>query len=75
MARGIVRWFNDRKGYGFIEPEDGSKDLFVHYTSIMGEGYKGLSEGQHVEFEIEQGLKGPQARNVHIVGSISEAGW
>ena len=63
MARGKVKWFNAQKGYGFIEVE-GMRDVFVHYSAIQGEGYKTLSEGQLVEFEITQGEKGPQAANV-----------
>lgn len=62
--KGKVKWFNDQKGYGFITPEDGSKDLFVHHTSILGEGFKSLSENQEVEFEVEQSPKGPRAGNV-----------
>ena len=64
MAKGTVKWFNDQKGYGFVTPEDGSKDVFVHHSAIQGEGFKSLSEGQSVEFEITQGPKGPQATNV-----------
>jgi CspA family cold shock protein len=64
MAKGTVKWFNDQKGYGFITPEDGSKDLFVHHTAIQGEGFKSLRDGQSVEFEVAQGPKGPQATNV-----------
>jgi CspA family cold shock protein len=58
-----VKWFNDSKGYGFIEQE-GGKDIFVHYTAIQGDGFKSLAEGQTVEFEITEGAKGPQATNV-----------
>jgi CspA family cold shock protein len=64
MLTGKVKWFNESKGYGFIEPEGGGRDIFVHYSSIHGEGYKTLSEGQAVEFDIVQGEKGPQASNV-----------
>jgi superfamily II DNA/RNA helicase len=64
MAVGTVKWFNDAKGFGFIEPEDGSKDLFVHHTSIVAEGYKSLAEGAKVEFDAQEGAKGPEAKNV-----------
>jgi len=64
MAKGTVKWFNNSKGYGFITPEDGSQDVFVHHNSIQGEGYKSLDEGQSVEFEVQQGQKGPEAINV-----------
>ena len=65
MADGVVKWFNSRKGYGFIERE-GGEDVFVHYTAIQGDGYRNLEEGQRVEFDIEQGEKGPQAVNVTL---------
>ena len=68
MAAGTVKWFNGEKGYGFITPEDGSKDLFVHFSAIQGEGYKTLNEGQKVEYEATQGQKGPQASNVRVIG-------
>ena len=62
--KGTVKWFNDAKGYGFITPEDGGKDLFVHHTSIEGDGYKSLAEGQEVEFNVGQGPKGEHATEV-----------
>ena len=64
MATGTVKWFSSEKGYGFITPDDGSADVFVHFSAIVGEGYKNLDEGQKVEFESTQGQKGPQAANV-----------
>jgi CspA family cold shock protein len=64
MARGTVKWFNENKGYGFIKPEDGSQDVFVHFTAISEEGFKTLMEGQEVEFDVVQGEKGLQAANV-----------
>jgi CspA family cold shock protein len=67
MTAGTVKWFNSAKGFGFIAPEAGGKDVFVHHTAIEGTGYKELSEGQQVEFESEQGQKGPQAIRVRPV--------
>ncbi len=64
LAQGTVKWFSDEKGYGFITPEDGSKDLFVHHSNILGEGFKSLSEGQQVRFEAAEGRKGPEATSV-----------
>ena len=64
MAIGLVKWFNDAKGYGFIQQDGSDKDVFVHYTAIQGEGFKTLAEGQKVEFELIEGPKGPQAANV-----------
>lgn len=64
MASGTVKWFNDDKGFGFITPDEGDKDLFVHHTGISGDGFKSLSEGQKVEFDEEPGDKGPKAVNV-----------
>jgi CspA family cold shock protein len=69
MASGTVKWFNDAKGYGFIAPEDGSKDVFVHFSNIAGDGFKSLSEGAKVEFEVREGAKGPEALNVIPVGA------
>ena len=65
MANGHVKWFNDAKGYGFIQQEGYERDIFVHYTAIKGEGFKTLIEGQKVEFELIEGPKGPQASNVN----------
>ena len=64
MAKGTVKWFNEKKGYGFITPDDGSEDCFVHFSAIKGEGFRTLQEGDKVEFEITQGEKGRQASNV-----------
>jgi CspA family cold shock protein len=64
MPTGTVKWFNDAKGYGFITPDDGGKDLFVHHSNIGGTGFKTLAEGAKVEFETRQGTKGPEAYDV-----------
>ena len=64
MATGIVKWFNDEKGFGFITPDEGSRDLFVHYSSISSNGYRSLPEGAKVSYEQEMGPKGPKAINV-----------
>jgi CspA family cold shock protein len=66
MATGTVKWFNDAKGYGFITPEDGGKDLFVHHTNIAGDGFKTLAENAKVEYEAREGAKGPEATNVVV---------
>ena len=65
MAKGVVKWFNEKKGYGFLSQEDGD-DVFIHYTSIQGDGFKTLKEGDAVEFEVQEGPKGPQAVNVIV---------
>ncbi|MFO7965308.1 MAG: cold-shock protein [Desulfobacterales bacterium] len=67
MANGIVKWFNSTKGYGFIEQEDGGKDVFVHHSAIQAIGFKSLNEGDRVTFDIEQGNKGLAAANVKVV--------
>jgi CspA family cold shock protein len=67
MTQGTVKWFNAEKGFGFITPDGGGKDLFVHYTAISGSGYRSLDENQRVEFDQEQGQKGPQATNVRTI--------
>ena len=67
MASGTVKWFNDSKGYGFITPDDGSKDLFVHHSNIQMDGFKSLSDGQRVEYEPAQGKKGPEATKVRAL--------
>ncbi|GJM24194.1 MAG: cold-shock protein [Phycisphaerae bacterium] len=67
--QGTVKWFNDTKGFGFVAPEDGSADVFVHYSAIEGDGFKSLAEGVVVEFEITVEGKGPKASNVRVVGN------
>jgi cold shock protein len=67
MATGTVKWFNDQKGYGFIKPDDAGKDLFVHHSAIVGNGFKSLAEGAKVSYDTEQGQKGPAAANVQLV--------
>jgi len=64
MTTGTVKWFNDQKGFGFITPDDGSKDLFVHQSAILGDGYRALTEGAKVSYDAEAGDKGPRAANV-----------
>jgi cold shock protein len=68
MATGTVKWFSDAKGYGFVTPADGGKDVFVHHSNIAGNGFKTLAEGAKVEFEPAEGDKGPEARNVVLAG-------
>ncbi len=67
MPEGQVKWFNEKRGYGFIRKDEDEKDLFVHYTGIQGDGFKTLQEGQKVRFEIEETSKGPKAKNVQII--------
>ena len=67
MTQGTVKWFNGEKGFGFITPDEGSKDVFVHYSEIQGSGFRSLDENQRVQFDIEQGPKGPQAVGVTAV--------
>ncbi|CAM2797698.1 MULTISPECIES: cold-shock protein [Pseudomonas] len=66
MATGTVKWFNDSKGFGFITQDDNGAEVFVHFSAIQGDGFKTLTENQKVEFEVEKGLKGPQAVNVRV---------
>ena len=67
MALGTVKWFNGEKGYGFIAPEDGSADVFAHYSAIQTQGFRSLEENQRVEFDVTQGPKGPQADNIRPI--------
>lgn len=64
VAKGKVKWFNERKGYGFITADDGGEDLFVHHSNIVGQGFRSLAEGQEVEYDVGEGRKGPEATNV-----------
>ena len=66
MATGTVKWFNDAKGFGFITPEDGSADVFAHFSAIKSDGFRSLAEGQQVTYDVESGPKGPQAANIQI---------
>ena len=74
MPRGTVKWFDGEKGYGFIRPDDGGEDVFVHHTGIAGSGFKSLDEGEKVTFEVAQGRRGPQAENVSRVSDESGFG-
>jgi cold shock protein len=67
METGTVKFFNNEKGFGFITPTTGEKDVFVHFSNVVGEGYKSLEEGQQVEFDVAQGRKGPEAQNVRAL--------
>lgn len=67
MATGVVKWFSDEKGFGFITPDEGGPDAFVHFSAIQGEGFRSLAEGARVEYELGQGQKGPQATDVRII--------
>ncbi|MBW6456656.1 MAG: cold-shock protein [Trueperaceae bacterium] len=73
MATGTVKWFNNEKGFGFIAVEGGGKDVFCHFSAITGDGYRSLNEGDEVEFEVEQGAKGPQAKMVKVTRSVGPA--
>jgi cold shock protein len=67
MAQGTVKWFNAEKGYGFIAPNEGGQDVFVHYSAITGTGYRSLEENQRVEYDVKQGSRGPEATNVRLI--------
>jgi cold shock protein len=67
MATGVVKWFSDEKGFGFITPDDGGKDAFVHFSAIVADGFRTLPEGAKVEYELGEGAKGPQATNVRVI--------
>ena len=71
MAIGTVKWFNNAKGYGFLKPESGDQDVFIHFSAIQMDGYKTLKEGQTVEFELEEGPKGLHAQNVHAPNTMN----
>ncbi len=67
QATGVVKWFDEAKGFGFITPQDGGKDVFVHFRAIASDGFRSLAEGQSVQYTVEQGNKGPQAANVSVI--------
>ncbi len=73
MATGIVKWFNNAKGYGFVTPDSGEQDIFVHFSAIAMDGYKTLKEGQRVEFEVQEGPKGLHAQNLHFEEQAASA--
>ena len=68
MTTGVVKWFSEEKGYGFIKPDDGGKDVFAHFSQIQGQGFKTLKENQRVEYQVQQGQKGPQAVEIVPLG-------
>lgn len=69
MPTGTVKWFNETKGFGFIKPDDGGADLFAHYSGIKSKGFRTLKENQHVEYQVQQGQKGPQAVEINVLGT------